>query len=152
MARSARSGVWNMTWTRRSRPFPVAVSTTPIGLRRCSRAAGGRCLREAGSGPLKSFGFLSLRKNWLCFAKITLMFSLPGNGDGVAPIFILGGEFLALMPVLFRVFVRRRTQLAGMLADDIDRSSALQSSIAASGARSQGWQDEGLAHTASICF
>ena len=27
--------------------------------------------------------------------------SLPGNGGGVAPIFILGGELLALMPVLF---------------------------------------------------
>ena len=46
------------------------------------------------------FGFLSLRKNWLCLAEI-FMFSLPGKGGGVAPIFILGGELLALMPVLF---------------------------------------------------
>src|SRR5437879_3433274 len=45
------------------------------------------------------FGLLSLRKNWVCSAKITLCFLCPGNSGGVLldPTFSSsGGELLAL--------------------------------------------------------
>jgi hypothetical protein len=46
--------------------------------------------------------FLELEENLALIGKITLSFLCPGDRGGVPPIFILGGEFLALMPVLFR--------------------------------------------------
>jgi len=44
------------------------------------------------------FGFLSLRKNWVCLAKITFMFPLPyptAEEFSLIPHFRLRGELLA---------------------------------------------------------
>ena len=95
-----------------------------------------------------------MRKNWLCFAKITFMCPLPyptRRSSSLSHIFIFGGELVALMPALFpKIITRARkawvpgegTQVqrrnwlcssfscgvelscACTLADDIDRSSA----------------------------
>ena len=45
--------------------------------------------------------FLELGEKLALFGKITLSFLCPGNGGGVAHIFIFGDELVALMPVLF---------------------------------------------------
>ncbi len=92
------------------------------------------------------FGFLILRKNWLCFAKITFMFSLPGNGGGVAPIFPLGGELVALMPILFG-----KIRIFSLWGRDSSNSTPFPS-ITGAGQRDEGRLSQPTADTGSFNF